>query len=85
MLRHPPASLVVTHKDVDELAAMQRKLLEGVQSGKSQAMTPAGPDQTLGKSAAPAPRGASRQVTFDAREAERQRRQQMTVAERLGL
>ncbi|KAJ2890750.1 hypothetical protein IWW38_003963, partial [Coemansia aciculifera] len=75
MLRHPPASLVITHKDVDNLATMQRRLLDRTQHG-TQPETPSVQDKAAGDTV-PRPRGA-RQVSFDAHDAERQRRQQLS-------
>ncbi|KAJ2493504.1 hypothetical protein IWW37_000593 [Coemansia sp. RSA 2050] len=87
MLRHPPASIVVTHKDVDELATMQRELLNRVQSSKLPATPGNGGSRGTAAAAGPAVpgRGGARQVAFDGHGAERQRRQQMSVSERLGL
>ncbi|KAJ2037365.1 hypothetical protein GGI03_004814, partial [Coemansia sp. RSA 2337] len=85
MLRHPPASMVITHKDVDELATMQRQLLNRVQSN-AQPETPDGSRVSAAAAGNAAPRrGGARQVTFDGPGAEQQRRQQMSVSERLGL
>ncbi|KAJ2768492.1 hypothetical protein GGI18_005584, partial [Coemansia linderi] len=86
MLRHPPASIAVTHKDVDELATMQRALLNRVQSSKQPGTPGGGGDKGTTAAAGPAAPGrGARQVAFDGHGAERQRRQQMSVSERLGL
>ncbi|KAJ2883717.1 hypothetical protein H4R27_002580 [Coemansia aciculifera] len=75
--------MVITHKDVDELATMQRLLLSRVQNN-TQPETPGGSGVAVAAAGNAAPgRGGARQVTFDGHGAERQRRQQMSVSERL--
>ncbi|KAJ2494387.1 hypothetical protein IWW47_004651 [Coemansia sp. RSA 2052] len=86
MLRHPPASMTITHKDVDELATMQRQLLDRIQHG-AEPETPGAGDThgRAGGHTAASGRGGARQVTFDGHGAARQQRQQLSVSERLGL
>ncbi|KAJ2078828.1 hypothetical protein H4R24_004212 [Coemansia sp. RSA 988] len=74
MIRHPPASIAVTQKDVDGLASMHHRLLGRIQENNmKQQQTPTDT------------RGSCSTKTSDGFAAQRERREQMTIGQRLGL
>ncbi|KAJ2700437.1 hypothetical protein FB645_005011 [Coemansia sp. IMI 203386] len=88
MIRHPPSSIAVTHKDVDYLATVQRKVLGAIQEG----VMGSGNTQTQQAHQQQYPGGATNTQTglsgfqaIDRHSEERAKRQQMSVSERLGL
>ncbi|PIA17056.1 hypothetical protein COEREDRAFT_80768 [Coemansia reversa NRRL 1564] len=78
MIRHPPASIAVTQKDVDVLASMHHRLLGRIQENS---MKQKQQKDLAGTSA----RNAHSTATDDGFVLQRERRQQMTVGQRLGL
>ncbi|KAJ2316512.1 hypothetical protein IWW52_003611, partial [Coemansia sp. RSA 2704] len=70
MIRHPPAATAVSQKDVDDLAAKHHQLLARIQ-----ARSPQQPESAPSHD----------RQTADGFSTQRQRRQQMSIAERLGL
>ncbi|KAJ1906049.1 hypothetical protein LPJ81_001570, partial [Coemansia sp. IMI 209127] len=90
MIRHPAAAISVTHKDVDDLAAAQRMLLDQIQKGKGKSATADGPansktPQRLSAAAFGALLVGDEDKPRDGFGVARQRRQNMSVNERLGL
>ncbi|KAJ1772241.1 hypothetical protein IW138_001562 [Coemansia sp. RSA 986] len=87
---HPAAAISVTHKDVDDLAAAQRMLLGQVQKGKgklsaSDAPTTSKTPQRISATAFSTLLGSGEDKTRDGFSIARQRRQNMSVSERLGI
>ncbi|KAJ2613462.1 hypothetical protein H4S08_002196 [Coemansia sp. RSA 1365] len=76
MIRHPPASIAVTQKDVDVLASMHHRLLGRIQENSIKQKQQKDLAGTGGRDA---------HSTDDGFAVQRERRQQMTVGQRLGL
>ncbi|KAJ2624816.1 hypothetical protein GGI26_001232 [Coemansia sp. RSA 1358] len=80
MIRHPAAAISVTHKDVDELATAHRMLLGRIQQGGSN-------DKTADSETQNASAGTmlKKDKDDDRFSSEREKRQHMSINERLGL